>query len=148
MILKRLSLESRAEIEKLTTEVEKFHWSWKIDFSNFIHHCQTSVGLTSARTFQIQSFQFNFELFNSARSFPTQNFTTSRFSTNTFQCMQQFPATKTFFPPLTFTMDINNFYYNSSIKDFAFSRSAMKRWWFFDFMCRHNFSDRTVLSLI
>ena len=50
-------------------------------------------------------------------------------------------------PPLTFTMGINNFYYNSSIKDFAFSRSAMKRWWFFDFMCRHNFSDRTVLSL-
>ena len=44
-------------------------------------------------------------------------------------------------------MGINNFYYNSSIKDFAFSRSAMKRWWFFDLICRLNFSDRTVLSL-
>ena len=45
------------------------------------------------------------------------------------------------------TLGINNFHYNSSIKDFAFSRSAMKRWWFFDLICRLNFSDRTVLSL-
>ena len=50
-------------------------------------------------------------------------------------------------PPIFITLSINNFYYNSSIKDFAFSRSAMKRWWFFDLICRLNFSDRTVLSL-
>ena len=49
--------------------------------------------------------------------------------------------------PFCITLGINNFHYNSSIKDFAFSRSAMKRWWFFDLICRLNFSDRTVLSL-
>ena len=39
-------------------------------------------------------------------------------------------------------------FYSSIKNDFAFSRSVMKRWWCFDLICRNNFSDLTVLSLI
>ena len=102
----------------------KLHWK----LSNFIEIFPTSFitvklqlsFLTSARTFQLQSFQFHFELFNSARSFPTQNFTNTRFSTNTFQC--SFKSRKTFLTSVrTFKLHIELF--NVSFSNYTFQQA-------------------------
>ena len=117
-----LKLENRLMIESfLLLETALKTIQLHRDFSNFIHHCQTSVELlTSARTFQLQSFQFHFELFNSARSFPTQNFTNTRFSTNTFQC--SFKSRKTFLTSVrTFKLHIELF--NVSFSNYTFQQA-------------------------